>query len=149
MSEKQEKTPFGTGMSSLLMLFVILCLTVFGVLAYLTARADFRLTQRSADAAQAYYTADARAEELIAAADGILSGKPEWEMLPSLLQEAGFSVSKGEEELQAEVEIPVEGSRIYRLRIGFERSGGMEVLCRRTEDTAVWEEELLDVWDGK
>ena len=45
--KKKESAPFGAGMSSLLMVFVVLCLTVFGVLAYMTARADSRLTQRS------------------------------------------------------------------------------------------------------
>lgn len=75
--KKKESAPFGAGMSSLLMVFVVLCLTVFGVLAYMTARADSRLTQRSAQMVQAYYAADAEAEEALARLDAALLEMPE------------------------------------------------------------------------
>lgn len=140
---KKERTPFGTGISSLLMLFVILCLTVFGVLAYMTARADNRLTQRSAEAVRAYYAADARAEEILAQVDAASA-----ETLPTVLAGAGFSVEQDGEKVIADLEIPIEGTRIYRLRLVF-ADGTREVAIRRAEETAVWEDELLDVWDGQ
>lgn len=62
----------GTGASSVLMIFVVLCLTAFGVLSLVSARADKRLTDRAKTAAQAYYAADAAVEETLAAIDGAL-----------------------------------------------------------------------------
>ena len=50
------------GGCSLLVIFAILCLTVFAILTLSTAKAELRLSQISADAVYAYYQADAEAE---------------------------------------------------------------------------------------
>ena len=63
----------GTGVSSLIMILVVLCLTVFGVLSYTTARADAALTQKSLDAAGAYYSAASQMERMLAQVDGVLA----------------------------------------------------------------------------
>lgn len=143
-AKKKEAAPFGVGISSLLMVFVVLCLTVFGVLAYMTARADHRLTQRSAQMVQAYYAADTRAEEALARLDEALSAMPGEEALEA----AGFSVSEEEGALTGDLEIPVDGTRVYRLRVRIE-NGEYAVTARQTEDNTVWEEEHLNVWDGQ
>lgn len=63
----------GTGASSVLMIFVVLCLTAFGVLSLVSARADRHLTDRAQAAAEAYYAADAAVEETLAAIDAALA----------------------------------------------------------------------------
>ena len=130
--KKKGSAPFGAGMSSLLMVFVVLCLTVFGVLAYMTARADNRLTQRSAQMVQAYYAADAKAEEALARLDAALLEMPEQDALES----AGFAVVSAEQPLTGELEVEITG-------------GDYRVTARQTEDNIVWEDEILDVWDGQ
>lgn len=140
----KESAPFGTGMSSLLMIFVVLCLTVFGVLAYMTARADDRLTQRSAQMVQAYYTADAKAEEALAQLDeALLEFDPE-----TALESAGFTVRTENGKPVGELEILVNDTRMYRLQVVIENES-YRVITRQTEDDTVWEEEHLDVWDGQ
>ena len=67
----------GTGVSSLIMILVVLCLTVFAVLSYTTARADAALTQKSLDAADAYYRAASRMERTLAQVDGVLAAAAE------------------------------------------------------------------------
>ena len=54
------------GSSSLLVIFAVLCLTVFALLSLSTARAYGRLSDASAAAVSDYYAADCRAEELFA-----------------------------------------------------------------------------------
>lgn len=54
------------GGSSLLVIFAVLCLTVFALLSLSTAQAGSRLSTRSAAAVTAYYDADLRAEETLA-----------------------------------------------------------------------------------
>ena len=54
------------GGSSLLVIFAVLCLTVFALLGLTTVRADGRLSQAGADAVAAYYEADTQAEEIFA-----------------------------------------------------------------------------------
>ena len=53
-----KRRPGGMGASSILMIFVVLALTTFGILSFLSARADLRLTERAADHTVAYYKAD-------------------------------------------------------------------------------------------
>ena len=64
------KKRFGSmGASSVLMIFIVLCLTAFGVLSLVSARSDLRLTNRALTAAEEYYAADARTEALLSAVD--------------------------------------------------------------------------------
>lgn len=64
---KKESTPMpAVGGSSLLVIFAVLCLTIFALLGLSTVQAGGRLSQASADAVSAYYEADARAEEILA-----------------------------------------------------------------------------------
>ena len=55
-----------TGGSSLLVIFAVLCLTVFALLTLSTVKADLRLADASVQAVEAYYRADCEAEELLA-----------------------------------------------------------------------------------
>ena len=55
-----------TGGSSLLVIFAILCFTVFTLLALSTAQADNRLAEASANAISDYYEADLEAETILA-----------------------------------------------------------------------------------
>jgi len=54
------------GGSSLLVIFSVLCLTVFALLSLSTAQAGSRLSTRSAEAVTAYYEADTRAQHILA-----------------------------------------------------------------------------------
>ena len=55
-----------TGGSSLLVIFAILCFTVFTLLALRTAQADNRLSEASSKAVSDYYKADLEAENILA-----------------------------------------------------------------------------------
>lgn len=54
------------GVSTLFVVFGVLCLTVFAMLSMITVRANGKLSASSADAVRAYYQADRRAEEILA-----------------------------------------------------------------------------------
>ena len=54
------------GGSSLLVIFAVLCLTVFALLGLSTVQADTRLSDASAEAIEAYYNADCEAESILA-----------------------------------------------------------------------------------
>lgn len=64
-----KKIPFsfpGVGVSSLLVIFAVLCLAVFSLLAISTAKADDRLSVQSRDSILAYYRAEMEADTLVA-----------------------------------------------------------------------------------
>lgn len=60
----------GPGASSLLLIFVAVCLTTVGILTLISALADSRMSDRSAERIQAYYNAATRAQREIGVLDG-------------------------------------------------------------------------------
>lgn len=121
------------GGSSLLVIFAVLCLTVFALLALSTVQAGGRLSDRSAQAVLDYYQADSQAEAILA------------------------RLRRGE--LPAQVEAEGEGRYAYACPISDTQSLMVEVQLEGTEYTVLrwqavsttqWEaEENLTVWDGE
>ncbi|HHY29041.1 MAG TPA: hypothetical protein GX523_20290 [Desulfitobacterium dehalogenans] len=70
--DKQLKMGVGIGGPSIIMIFVALCLTTLGALSLMTANADWKLTQKAADALTEYYAADNEVEEILASVDADL-----------------------------------------------------------------------------
>ena len=66
MTPKRRLAPPPVGGSSLLVIFAVLCLTVFALLSLSTVRADGRLGDTSAQSVSQYYAADGAAEEILA-----------------------------------------------------------------------------------
>lgn len=62
----KKKISMPVGLSALLTIFAVLCLTVFSLLSLATARADGRLAEKSRQAAIDYYNAECCAESLVA-----------------------------------------------------------------------------------
>lgn len=70
----KEKKSFhiGTGITSLLMIFVVLCLTTFGILSFSSANAEYSLTKKNADYVTSYYGAYSKGAEVLARIDSII-----------------------------------------------------------------------------
>lgn len=66
MTEKRKLSFPAVGGSSLLVIFAVLCLTVFALLTLSTVQANGRLSDRSAQAVLDYYQADTQAEHILA-----------------------------------------------------------------------------------
>ena len=62
---KKTNVPAPVGGSSLLVIFSVLCLTVFSMLVLATVKADERLAEESYDSVTAYYQADCEAERIL------------------------------------------------------------------------------------
>lgn len=61
----KHKIPTVVGLSSLLTILGVLCLTVFSLLSLSAAKADYRLGEKSRNATVQYYDADCCAEEIL------------------------------------------------------------------------------------
>jgi len=66
MNNRKAFAPPVVGGSALLVMFAVLCLTVFALLGLSTVRADSRLSEHAAQAVEEYYAADRQAEEIFA-----------------------------------------------------------------------------------
>lgn len=106
MSKKSPSAGIGVGSSSILAIFVVLCLTAFATLSLVSARADAKLTQKSADAAAAYYAADCAAEQKLAELALAVDDMPNAELQNTLTQ-AGFSCDNSDGRLLASYSVPM------------------------------------------
>lgn len=69
---KKYEFRVSTGITSIMMIFVVLCLTAFGVLSYSSANADIKLSVKNADSISDYYKAESLINEDICRIDGII-----------------------------------------------------------------------------
>ncbi len=61
----------GTGVTSILMIFIVLCLTTFAILSYSSANADADMTDRHIDYIEAYYNAYSKLNDGVAKIDTV------------------------------------------------------------------------------
>lgn len=131
MHDKEQFSPPAVGGSSLLVIFAVLCLTVFALLGLSTVQADGRLSDASAQAVAGYYEADCRAEEILAQ---LRSGRT-----PEGVTETNgvYAYTCPISDTQAlEVQVELQGET-------------WTVLRWQAVSTARWEaDESLELWDG-
>lgn len=70
---KQQSTFVNIGSSSLLIVFLVLCLTSFAILSLSSAQSDYSFSKRSAEHKTEYYEASSRAEMILGEIDQILA----------------------------------------------------------------------------
>lgn len=119
------------GLSALLVIFAVLCLTVFAVLSLSTVRADRRLQEQSASAVEGWYAADTAAETILAR---LRAG----ETVPHVEQDGTVYryACKISETQALAVEVRLEGQAYTILRW-------------QSVSTACWQpDDHLIVWDG-
>lgn len=129
---ERERTPApAVGGSSLLVMFAVLCLTVFALLGLSTVQADGRLGEASAQATQAYYAADCQAEET-------LSRLRAGELPAGVMQEGNTYYYT----------CPISQTQALSVAVSVEGTA-YEILRWQAVSTAQWAPDTtLDVWDG-
>ncbi|MBR5109392.1 MAG: hypothetical protein IK099_04285 [Clostridia bacterium] len=70
--KQKSSISFGPGAASLLLIFVVLAMSVLGMLSLMNSRNDVRLSERSVSVMEAVYFLNAKAEESRARADAVL-----------------------------------------------------------------------------
>lgn len=131
---KREAFP-AVGGSSLLVIFAVLCLTIFALLGLSTVQADSRMAEASCNAVQRYYEADTEAERILAS---LRQGKIPMESVDKNKKDGNiYSYQCQVSDVQAiEVEVQITGDS-YR------------ILRWQLVSTTEWEaDDSLDVWTG-
>jgi uncharacterized membrane protein affecting hemolysin expression len=64
--EKIDMRTSGIGVTTLFVVLIVLCLTIFSVLAFASSSADLRLSSKNAEMAEKYYVADNLAVQISA-----------------------------------------------------------------------------------
>ena len=132
--ENGNRSAVGTpGGSALMVIFAVLCLTVFAVLALSTMLADGRLSDNGARSTQEYYNAEAQAQVVLAR---LRSGE-----VPEGVTEEDFGVYS--------YSFPLSDSRSLQVRVAV-TGAEYEILQWQAVYTGDWSgEETLNLWDGQ
>ena len=118
------------GASSLLVIFAVLCMTVFALLGLSTVRADQRLSDVRTEAVSAYYRADCLAEEILAR---LRNGEPYPEYV--LTEDGIFRYA-----------CPISSSQELLVEV---RGHDWKVLRWQAVSTVHWKaDDSITVWDG-
>ena len=67
MQRDRKSSGINIGSASIIMVFSVLCLTVFAVLTLVTANSEYELAVRASDGVKNYYVADMQASEKLSA----------------------------------------------------------------------------------
>lgn len=131
---KRDRSGFSSpavGGSSLLVIFSVLCLTVFALLSVSTVQADRRLAAASAEAVQAYYQADRQAEEIFAR---LRAGQT----VPGVVDDGSA----------CHYSVPISDSQTLFVTV-VRRESGWQVQRWQTVVSDFLEIDFLPVWDGQ
>lgn len=147
MKQKDKRSAgIHVGSASIIMIFAVLCLTVFATLSYVTANQEQKLAQKSALAIEQYYAADWQCEEY-------------YEEIYNLLK-AGIAASELPQHLDVDVTSEGTAARIaYAVDVDERQQLQVQLIAEngvlRTETWAVTVNEQheyndeLAVWDGE
>ena len=131
MAKKQRLSVPVVGGSSLLVIFAVLCMTVFALLSLSTVQADGRLNQASVEAVSEYYAADTKAEEIFAR---LRQG----EIPPEVTETNGIYT----------YDCPISENQALHVEVQ-KTAEGWKILRWQAVVTAEWEEGALNLWDGE
>lgn len=153
MNDKKERKPagIGSGYLSIMMIFVVLCLTMLAALSYSTASSENKYSEKSAAYTQDYYNADYEAKRTLAEVNGVISGYDDYTdfMLTAELDGMGNieyeSVFGG---IEVSWSTPINQSQSIFSCVRFS-GGSFEIISWRTGSVNEIEEKPLGVWLGE
>ena len=132
MSRKRRNPIISTGTTSIVLIFVMLCMLTFSVLSLVSAQADLRLSRLSAERTTSYYTAENAANEILIRIEEAaveLAGQPE--------QESGTGKAFAASVLRQlddadEVSLTNDGQLIYQVPLGENQALRVELSVSRS-----------------
>lgn len=147
MSEEQKPLGMNVGSASIIMVFAVLCLTVFSVLALVTANQEWQLAQKSAIAVTNYYAADTEAEQRYLSIAELWRSNPD----PASLMEQDVTVTADDNgRLLLQYNIAIDGQQQLSVTLRPDANGQLTVSQWQVTATQEWTyDDTIPVWDGK
>lgn len=100
MAGEASRNKVNIGASSLILIFIVLCMATFGLLSLSSAQGDLKLAGRNGEAVRAYYEADSRGQQWLKEVDQVLTeemggGKGFHPVQPGYQGQAGRALRQG------------------------------------------------------
>ena len=128
-----RKKSLGTGSVSLILIFCVLCLTIFALLTLSSARSENMLTEKLAGSASNFYAADVAAAEAMAGLENELSKGSR----PDSIQTLEMSYTEKNGQLFISYLSPIDENRAIAVLLKY--SGEIEILQWQEVPTSDWE----------
>ena len=154
MSRKNNRGTMAIGTPSAILVFVVLCLTSFGALAFSTANADLKLSTQTAENVTDYYAADASAQWALMKLDETLAAAPETSAseLTKTLQPLAGSVEGVSDGNKISMTFPFGKYQALNVTVElFPKSGARYEIVDYASimiNEPKYGEEILNIWDG-
>lgn len=137
------------GSASIVMIFAVLCLTIFATLAIETADYEYRLADKSAVAAKTYYIADGVAEERYLQICQLLQRDMPSSRLCELFAAIDVTVEVQGEEIKLCYTVPIDEMQILEVVLLQRADGALFTEQWNVASATQWEyDDTLQVWDG-
>jgi len=146
MARKRRSTGVNVGSASIVMIFAVLCLTVFSTLSFVTANYERRLAEKSAQAVTQYYAADWQCEDIYQQ----IYNKLQNGVAADQLGIAGVQASQDATTTILSYTVPIDDEQALSVKLTVLPEGAI-----RTDQWCVtairqWEyNEQIQVWDGE
>lgn len=139
-----SKSGVGVGSASIVLIFAVLCLTVFTLITYIVASNNIALVEAEAELVAGFYEADTLAEQVLA--EILAAGA-----LPERAH--GVDISAGyDEQLEADTAsyyCAISESKSLYVNLAL-RDDSYDILCWRMVDTDAWHaDDGINVWIGE
>lgn len=141
----------GTGYLSLMMIFVVLCLTILAALSFSAAESERKYSEKSASYTKAYYDADTRAKQtlaVVAETVGDYTDFSDFMLMSELDAIEGISYESRPDRIEISWITAINDRQNILSVITFS-DNGLAVTDWRTIQGDVPEEEPLGVWLGE
>lgn len=125
----------GTGITSIVMLFIALCLTVFAILSYNSARSDYMLSKEAGDNVYNYYQIRNKAvreiagiNELVMEVKQKVTAKDYKKDIISAVENAGYEIDNSDI-ITMQIDISDKQKLVVKIKINsFEEENGISIL---------------------
>ncbi len=128
-----RRKSLGVGSVSLILIFCVLCLTIFTLLTLSSARSEMALTEKLAYSVENYYSADTRAQLVLYRLEQLISEDTRPEEIDGL--EISYEENNGETTVN--FLSPIDEQRSIAVEIQF-AGGSAEVLRWQETENALW-----------
>ncbi len=153
MNEKPWGGRVNIGTSSLILIFIILCLTVFGLLSLSSAGSDWKLARKNAESIRGYYEADSHAVEFVAMVEEALAhssqtaGDEEYRRL--VKEELGSFYQEETGIVRTDIKMPYGQMLRIELELDREEEAGYRILAWNVYHSMDYEiDQSIPVWTG-
>lgn len=155
MNKKNGTSGLGVGYVSVMIIFAVICLTIFAVLSFSAASSSDGFNERSGEYLKQYYAADSAAKSKLAELDGIARSAAETGFFEDEFEYAvserveGVSLKRTADGFSAVWTEKINDRQELSVEVSFTSAGGCEITKWKSRTISTdSSDDHLGVWDG-